>query len=80
MPKLKALDSKEIIKILESFGFEIHSQKGSHVKLTRRTVLQKQVLTIPNHKELKKGTVKAIYMQASRFVSSEELGKHFYNN
>jgi predicted RNA binding protein YcfA (HicA-like mRNA interferase family) len=78
MPKIKSLDSQEIIKILESFGFTVTSQKGSHVKLTRKTSFQKQVLTIPNHKELKKGTVKAIFNQASRFVSSEELEKYFY--
>ncbi|MEX0917902.1 MAG: type II toxin-antitoxin system HicA family toxin [Candidatus Paceibacterota bacterium] len=78
MPKLKSLDSQEIIKILESFGFTTVSQKGSHIKLSRKTSFQKQVLTIPNHKELKKGTVKAIFNQASRFVSGEELEKHFY--
>ncbi len=78
MSKLKSLDSEEIIKILESFGFQIHSQKGSHIKLVKKTSFQKQVLTIPNHKELKKGTVKAIFNQASRFVSSEELENHFY--
>ncbi len=79
MPKLKALDSNEIIKILESFGFKISSQKGSHIKLSKQTSFQKQVLTIPNHKELKKGTVKAIFNQASRFVSGEDLEKYFYN-
>lgn len=78
MPKLKSLNSQEIIKILESFGFTVASQKGSHVKLTRQTSFQKQVLTIPNHKELKKGTIKAIFNQASRFVSSEDLEKYFY--
>lgn len=78
MPKLKSLDSQEIIKILESFGFSISSQKGSHIKLTRKTSFQKQVLTIPNHKELKKGTIKAIFNQASKFISSEELGEYFY--
>lgn len=78
MPKLKSLDSGEIIKILESFGFQINSQKGSHIKLVKQTSFQKQVLTIPNHKELKRGTIKAIFNQASRFVSSEELEKHFY--
>ncbi|MCB9805583.1 type II toxin-antitoxin system HicA family toxin [Candidatus Nomurabacteria bacterium] len=78
MPKLKSLDSKDIIKILESFSFEVISQKGSHIKLSRQTSLQKQVLTIPNHKNLKKGTVKAIFNQASKFVSSEELQKYFY--
>ncbi|MBK8029643.1 MAG: type II toxin-antitoxin system HicA family toxin [Chloroflexi bacterium] len=35
MPKLKRLSGKELIKILERFGFELISQKGSHVRLQR---------------------------------------------
>ncbi len=78
MPKLKTLASPEVISILHTFGFEVVSQKGSHIKLVRSTSFQRQVLIIPNHKELKKGTIKAIYNQASRFVSQEELQKEFY--
>jgi len=56
MPKLKLLSGKEIIKIFSKFGFEIVSQRGSHLKLRR--VLKdgtKQTLTIPIHDELDKG-------------------------
>lgn len=78
MPKLRVLSSTEIIKALETFGFEVAGQKGSHVKLARHTVLQKQVLTIPNNKNLPKGTLKAIYNQASKFVPQEQLHTFFY--
>lgn len=78
MPKLKNLNSTEVISILEKLGFEKSSQKGSHIKLVRKTSLQKQVLTIPNNKKLPKGTIKAIFNQVSRFVSSDELQKYFY--
>lgn len=78
MPKLKRLSQKEVIKILESFGFAISKQRGSHIKMTRKTNFGFQVLTIPNHKEIDKGTLKAIFNQASRFVSEEELRKKFY--
>lgn len=78
MPKLKLLGSEDVVKILEYFGFEKNSQKGSHIKLIRNTSLQKQILIIPNHEQLKKGTIKAIFNQANRFVSSEELQKYFY--
>jgi len=61
MPKLKLLSSDEIINILQNFGFEKVSQKGSHVKLSRQTSFQKQVLTIPNSKQMKKGTIKGIF-------------------
>jgi len=35
MPKLKSLTGEDVIKILSRFGFEIASQRGSHVKLRR---------------------------------------------
>jgi len=79
MPKLKLLSSDEIINILQNFGFEKVSQKGSHVKLSRQTSFQKQVLTIPNSKQMKKGTIKGIFNQASQFVSGEALQKYFYS-
>lgn len=79
MPKLRILSSNEIIKAFESFGFEVKDQTGSHIKMSRRTVLQKQILIVPNNKSLPKGTIKALYSQASRFVSPEELQAFFYS-
>ncbi|HHP7231190.1 MAG TPA: type II toxin-antitoxin system HicA family toxin [Xenococcaceae cyanobacterium] len=35
MPKLRRLSGVEVIAILKRFGFEIYSQRGSHVKLRR---------------------------------------------
>ena len=78
MPKLKVLSSKDVIKILESFDFEVISQKGSHVKLRRILKGAKQTLTIPDHKELDKGTLRAIFNQASKYIPSEELKGFFY--
>ena len=79
MPKLRILSGKEVVKILSKFGFEVVSQKGSHVKLRR--ILSdgtKQTLTVPLHMELDKGTLKAIIRQASRYVPEEELKPYFY--
>ncbi len=79
MPKLRVLSGKEVVKILSKFGFEVVSQKGSHVKLRR--ILPdgtKQTLTVPLHDELDKGTLKAIIRQASRYIPEEELKPCFY--
>jgi predicted RNA binding protein YcfA (HicA-like mRNA interferase family) len=77
MPKLRQLNGADVVKILESFGFLVTAQKGSHIKLTRLTTASKEVLTIPNHKSLKTGTSKAIYNQATRYIGAEELQKVF---
>lgn len=79
MPKLRTLSGEEVIKTLEGFGFFIANRKGSHVKLKRITENNmKQTLTIPVHAELDKGTLKAIYSQATRYISDDDLRNHFY--
>ncbi len=80
MPRLKVLSGEDVIKILESFNFKIIAQKGSYVKLHRRVNKLDQTLTIPNHKELNKGTVKAIFNQTSKYITETELRKYFYTD
>jgi len=79
MPKLRSLSGKEVIRIFLRFGFEIASQRGSHVKL-RRFLPDgtKQTLTIPLHEDLDRGTIRAIFRQALRYIPEEELRPHFY--
>ena len=81
MTKLRQLSGRDLINIIESLGFEVQSQKGSHVKLKRISPEgEKQVLTIPNHVTLDKGTLRAILRQASRFIPVSELRKYFYTD
>ncbi len=77
-PKLKRLSGKEVLAILSKFGFSIHSQKGSHVKLRRISAGEKQTLTIVMHDELDIGTARAILRQASRFIPEDQLRRDFY--
>ena len=79
MPRLKILSSEDVIKILGSFDFVVISQKGSHIKFRRIVDGMKQTLTAPKHKELDRGTLRAIFNQASRYISESELRPYFYN-
>jgi len=78
VPKLRRLTAKQILVVLVQFDFIVASQRGSHIKLMRIINDQKQILTIPNHTELDTGTCKAIFRQASRYISSVELYPYFY--
>jgi predicted RNA binding protein YcfA (HicA-like mRNA interferase family) len=60
MPKLKKLSGRDVISILNQFGFEVLNQGGSHIKLRRVKDDLKQTLLIPNHKEIDTGTLRAI--------------------
>ena len=79
MPRMRRLSGDDVIAILGRFGFVIHSQRGSHVKLRRITSAGiAQSLTVPRHRDMDRGTLRAIMRQASRFVPEDEIGPHFY--
>jgi len=80
MPKLKVLSGDEVLKIFSLFGFEVASQRGSHVKLRRiSSEGSKQTLTIVLHDELDRGTLHATYRQALRYIPEEKLFTYFYS-
>ena len=60
------VSGKQCIKVLKKIGFIIVRQRGSHITMVRENP-QCQV-TIPNHKTVAKGTLKAIIKQADLSV------------
>lgn len=60
MPKFPGLLGKEIIRALENLGFRLARKSGSHVLMKRG----EKGCVVPNHKEVKVGTVNGILRQA----------------
>ena len=69
MPKL--LSARQVIRALQRAGFDVVSQRGSHVKLKKRTSEGELVAIVPNYRELAEGTLASILLQAR--LSREEL-------
>jgi len=71
---LKMISGKECVKILcNKFGFEIIRQKGSHIIL--RSSIDPSIGTVvPNHPELKVGTLKGILELAK--VNEKEFAEY----
>ena len=67
MPKLPLVSGAEVIRTLERLGFIVLRQKGSHIILRRGPTGS----VVPNHREIKTGTLSGILKQAS--VSAEEF-------
>ncbi|MFH1236402.1 MAG: type II toxin-antitoxin system HicA family toxin [Parcubacteria group bacterium] len=40
----------------------------------------RETLTVPNHKELDRGTVVSLYRQAARYIPESELKRYFYSD
>jgi predicted RNA binding protein YcfA (HicA-like mRNA interferase family) len=80
-PKLKRLSGRDVVRALAAHGFHLLRTRGSHATLVRTSEAgQRQLLTVPMHKELAPGTLHAIYRQASRFVPSEDLRPEFFTD
>lgn len=69
MPKLPIISGLEAIKALQRLGFTIMRQRGSHIVLRKDTT----GCVVPNHHELKTGTLSGILKQAG--ISLEEFIK-----
>jgi predicted RNA binding protein YcfA (HicA-like mRNA interferase family) len=73
------LSGQDVLRLLGRFGFVYDTQRGSHVKVRRvLTSGTRQSLTVPLHREMDRGTLMAIYRQALRYLSEEELHDHFF--
>jgi predicted RNA binding protein YcfA (HicA-like mRNA interferase family) len=79
MPKLKSISGKAIIKILESLGFVVARQKGSHVILKKIILNGEQVILVPNHTTIDRGTLHSIYKKLTLYIDESEIKNHFYS-
>jgi predicted RNA binding protein YcfA (HicA-like mRNA interferase family) len=59
MSKLPVVSGKEILRALAHIGYEFDHQRGSHIVLRHKDSPHRRV-TIPDHKEIAKGTLRAI--------------------
>jgi predicted RNA binding protein YcfA (HicA-like mRNA interferase family) len=79
--RLRRLSTREVLGALKHFGFQVMATRGSHAKLRRVTEDgQAQTLTLPLHKDLDLGTIRAIYRQATRLMPETELRTWFYRD
>jgi predicted RNA binding protein YcfA (HicA-like mRNA interferase family) len=78
-PQLRRLTAREVLAALQTFGFEVVSTRGSHAKLRREAAGGgRQILTVPLHRELAPGTIRAVFRQATRFIPADELRPYFF--
>ena len=67
MSPLPVLSGRDVIRALERIGFETDRQKGNHVVLRNRNPPFRRI-TVPDHRELAKGTLRAIIRETGLTV------------
>lgn len=71
MPKLYS--ARVILSTLKRANFIIVSQKGSHIKLSKKVSDKTLTVIVPNHQEIAQGTFSSILNQAN--MTKEEFEK-----
>ena len=70
MTKLPVISGKQATKAFCKLGYAVDHQTGSHIVL-RHSDPQHRRLTIPNHDELAKGTLRSLIREAG--ITKEEF-------
>ena len=70
MVKLPVVSGREVVRALEKIGYVEDRQRGSHIVMRHSDPPFRRV-TIPDHKEVAKGTLRAILRQIG--ISAEDL-------
>jgi predicted RNA binding protein YcfA (HicA-like mRNA interferase family) len=66
--ELPRISGREVVQALKKIGYEQDRQRGSHMIL-RQTDSPHRRLTVPDHKEVAKGTLRAIIREAGLTVA-----------
>lgn len=71
MSKIPCISGRDAVKALQKVGFQVKRQHGSHIILRRDDPFAQTV--IPDHKEIDRGTLRAILRQTD--LSVEDFNK-----
>jgi predicted RNA binding protein YcfA (HicA-like mRNA interferase family) len=66
MNKLPVVSGTECIKVLGKIGFVVQRQRGSHITLVCEDPANQ--VTVPNHREVARGTLRATIRQAGLII------------
>ena len=64
MGKVRVLSGREVCEILKTQGFSAVRQRGSHVVMQKRSGNTTTTVPVPDHAELKIGTLTSIIRQS----------------
>ena len=69
MPALPVLSGRKVVRAFEGLGWQVVRQRGSHIVLVKDGEIA--TLSIPDHKEVAKGTLRSLIRTAG--ITVEEF-------
>jgi len=65
LPKLRILSGKDVCSTLAQHGFQEVRRRGSHVVMQKKLPQTTITVPVPDHKEIRIGTLQSIIRQSS---------------
>ena len=62
MPSLPLVSGREVVRAFQAIGWQVARQRGSHIVLVKEG--QTATLSVPDHKEVAKGTLRSLIRAA----------------
>jgi predicted RNA binding protein YcfA (HicA-like mRNA interferase family) len=72
MPALPVLSGRKTVKVFAELGWQVARQRGSHIIMVKDGEIA--TLSIPDHKEVAKGTLRSLIRAAG--ITVEEFCGH----
>ena len=69
MPKLPVVSGGELVAFMQSKGYRVVRQRGSHIRLELHNDRGIWAETVPDHKEIARGTLRSILRRMSDALS-----------
>ena len=70
MPIMPILSGREVVRVFGNFGWKQSRQSGSHIILTKPG--EAVTLSVPDHKEVARGTLRSLIRAANLTVAEFE--------
>jgi predicted RNA binding protein YcfA (HicA-like mRNA interferase family) len=74
MPRLPTLSGREVVRVFERFGWQVVRQSSSHIIMVQEGAFA--TLSIPDHREVAKGTLRSLIRAAGltvpEFIAASE--------
>lgn len=71
MPRLPVVSGRELVAFMQSFGYAVVRQRGSHIRLEMRNDRGVWAETVPDHKEVANGTLRSVLRRISQATAIE---------
>ena len=66
------LSGDQLVRLLRRCGYEVTRQSSSHIRLSSRRMGREHHITVPDHRDLRVGTLSAILTDVAGYLEMEK--------